>query len=159
MLENKTIIEFARVSDVNEIGEFSKKYIEYDLGWNYTPNKLKRIINNKIKNVVVARSGIKLVGFGIMTYYNEQANLDLLAVKLNYRQQGIGKKIVVWLEAVALTAGSYNIFVQVRAINGGAIKFYQKLGFQIIDEKSGYYRGRETGVIMSKNLRAMIRAT
>lgn len=159
MLGNRTIIEFADLSDVMEIGELSKKYIEHDLVWYYTPEKLKKLIKNNVKNVVVARKGKKLVGFGIMTYHEEQANLDLLAVKLFYRRRGIGKQIVKWLEEVALNAGIYNVFVQVRKINGGAIKFYKKLGFQIIDEKSGYYRGQETGVIMSKNIRAMINAT
>ncbi|MCZ6803212.1 MAG: GNAT family N-acetyltransferase [Proteobacteria bacterium] len=152
-------IEFAKVSDVTEIGNLSRKYIEHDLGWKYTPEKLIKIIKNRSKNVVVTRKGNKLAGFGIMTYHEEQANLDLLAVKMIYRRRGIGKQIVKWLEEVALNAGIFNIFVQARKINNGAIKFYNKLGFEIIDEKSGYYRGQETGVIMSKNIRQMINAT
>ncbi len=159
MFGNRTTIDFAKVSDVTEIGNLSRKYIEHDLGWKYTPEKLKQLIKNRSKNVVVARKGNKLVGFGIMTYYEEQANLDLLAVKMIYRNRGIGKQIVKWLEEVALTAGIFNIFVQTRKINNGAIKFYKKLGFEIIDEKSGYYRGQETGVIMSKNIRQMINVT
>lgn len=159
MLGNRTTVEFAKYSDVIEIGDLSKKYIEHDLGWKYTPEKLKNIIKDRTKNVVVARKGDELVGFGIMTYYEEQANLDLLAVKMIYRRRGVGKQVVKWLEEVALTAGIYNIFVQVRKINNGAIKFYKRLGFEIIDEKSGYYRGQETGVIMSKNIRKMITAT
>ncbi len=159
MFGNKTTVEFAKVSDVTEIGDLSRKYIEHDLGWKYTPEKLKKIIKNRTKNVVVARKGNKLVGFGIMTYHEEQANLDLLAVKMIYRRRGIGKQIVKWLEEVALTAGIFNIFVQARKINNGAIKFYKKIGFEIIDEKSGFYRGQETGVIMSKNIRQMINAT
>ncbi len=159
MFGNRTTVEFAKFSDVTEIGNLSRKYIEHDLGWKYTPEKLKKIIKNRSKNVIVARKGNKLVGFGIMTYYEEQANLDLLAVKMIYRHRGIGKQIVKWLEEVALTAGIFNIFVQVRKINNGAIIFYKKLGYEIIDEKSGYYRGQETGVIMSKNIRQMIDAT
>ncbi len=159
MFGNRTTVEFAKVSDVTEIGDLSRKYIEHDLGWKYTPEKLKRIIENRTINVVVARKGNKLVGFGIMTYHEEHANLDLLAVKIIYRRRGIGKQIVKWLEEVALTAGIFNIFVQARKINNDAIKFYKKLGYEIIDEKSGYYRGQETGVIMSKNIRQMINAT
>jgi len=159
MSENKTTIEFAKVSDVAEIGNLSRKYIEHDLGWKYTPEKLKKLIKNRSINVVVARKGNKLVGFGIMTYHEEQANLDLLAVKMIYRRRGKGRQILKWLEEVALTAGIFIIFVQVRKINNGAINFYKKLGYEIIDEKSGYYRGQETGVIMSKNIRQMINAT
>jgi len=159
MLEDKTLIEFAKPSDAIEIGVISKNDIEYDLGWQYTPDKITRLIKNKSKNVVVARVNSQLAGFGIMTYYEDQANLDLLAVKYNYRRKRIGTHIVTWLEKVALTAGIFNIFVQVREINQEAIEFYKKIGFITIDEKSGFYRGVETGVIMSKSIRGMFNAT
>lgn len=152
-------IEFAKISDVLEIAKLSRKYIEHDLGWQYTPEKIKELIKSDIKNVIVARTGRQLAGFGIMTYHQDNANLDLLAVKVAYRRQGTGKTIVQWLEEVAITAGIFNIFVQVRKINKDAIKFYKKIGFEVIDEKSGYYRGQETAIIMSKNLRKMLRAT
>lgn len=148
-----TTIEFASVADVVEIGELSRTYIEYDLGWHYTPEMIARLIQNKTKNVVVAREDNQLVGFGIMTYHDELANLDLLAVKLRYRYHGIGRQIVQWLEKVALTAGIFTISVQVREINTGAIKFYKKLGYKIIDERRGYYNGQENALIMSKELR------
>ena len=88
-----------------------------------------------------------------MTYHEEQANLDLLAVKIRYRYRGIGRQLVQWLEKVALTAGIFTIYVQVREINTGAIKFYKKLGYKIVDEHRGYYRGQESAVIMSKDIR------
>ena len=87
-----------------------------------------------------------------MTYYDETANLDLLAVKRRYQRNGVGTDILLWLEKVALTAGIYDINVQVRKINRGAVRFYEALGFEIYDEKAGYYQGRETGVLMAKNL-------
>ena len=146
-------IEFASLADVVEIGELSRKYIEYDLGWDYTPEKITRLIKSDNKNVVVAREDNQLVGFGIMTYHENQANLDLLAVKIRYRYRGIGRQILQWLEKVALTAGILTVYVQVREINTGAIKFYKKLGYKIIDERRGYYRGQETAVIMSKDIR------
>jgi ribosomal-protein-alanine N-acetyltransferase len=149
-------VEFATSSDAIEIGELSKKYIEYDLGWHYTPERLRELLKDKATNVVVARKGNSLAGFGIMTYAEQNANLDLLAVEFRYRRQGIGKQIVTWLEEVARTAGILNVYVQVRKINRGAIKFYAKCGFQAIDELGGYYRGTETGVIMCKSIGQMI---
>lgn len=155
MLSSDTIIEFASLADAQEIGELSRKYIEYDLGWAYTPEKIMHLIRHEAKNVVVARENRQLVGFGVMTYHEEQANLDLLAVKLRYRYQGIGRQIVQWLEQVALTAGIATVYVQVRQLNAGAIKFYEKLGYQTIGEQHGYYRGRENAVIMSRGLRKL----
>lgn len=149
-------VEFAASSDVIEIAELSRKYIEYDLGWYYTPKRVKELLKDSEKNVVVARKEKKLAGFGIMTYADQNANLDLLAVKFIYRRRGVGKRIVTWLEDVAQTAGITNIYVQVRKINRGAIRFYTRCGFQVIDELSGYYRATETGVIMCKSIGRMI---
>ena len=49
MFGNRTTVEFAKVSDVTEIGNLSRKYIENDLGWKYTPDKLKKLIKNRSK--------------------------------------------------------------------------------------------------------------
>ena len=159
MLEDKTLIEFAAFSDAAEIGEMSKNDIEHGLGWKYNPERLVKLIGDSSKNVIVARMESKLVGFGIMTYHEDQANLDLLAVKRNFRRMKIGTQIVQWLEKVATTAGAFNIFVQVRASNTGAIAFYESLGFIVLDEKKGYYKGKEAGLIMAKSLRRMFNAT
>jgi len=159
MLEDKTHIEFATFTDAPEIGAISKNDIEHGLGWRYTPERIEKLIRNRSKNVVVAREGPKLVGFGIMTYHEDQANLDLLAVKQGFRRMKIGTRIVQWLEEVALTAGAFNIFVQVRSRNTGAVAFYKSLGFQVLDEKRGLYRGVEAGQIMAKTLRRMFNAT
>ncbi len=159
MIEDKPLIEFARPSDADEIGFLSKSEIEAGLGWKYTPERVVRLIADNTKNTVVARVGACLAGFGIMTYGEDQANLDLLAVKRSFRRMGIGSRIVTWLEEVALTAGAYNVFLQVRSQNGGAVAFYERLGYQVVDAKRGYYRGVETGLIMAKALRRMFDAT
>ena len=159
MIEDKLLIEFAKYSDASEIGMISKNDIEYDLGWYYTPERISRLINSKLRNVVVARVNNELAGFGIMTYHADQANLDLLAVKHNYRRLKIGSHIVIWLEKVALTGGAFNIFIQVREINRGAIEFYKTLGFITLDKEKHYYRGKEAGIIMSKSLRPMFNTT
>lgn len=159
MRANNTLIEFARFTDVAEISRISRDEVEFGLGWNYTSRKLSQLIKNKSKNVVVARIDEELVGFGIMTYHKDQANLDLLAVKEEFRDQKIGTQIVFWLEKVAVTSGIFNIFVQVRERNKAALKFYEKLGFQRLDEIQGFYKGVENGVVMAKLLRSMVNAT
>lgn len=159
MLKDQLLIEFARVSDANEIGFISKSEIEHGLGWRYTPKRIENLISDKNTNVVVARNDSRLAGFGIMTYYDDQANLDLLAVKKIYRRQKIGGNIVTWLEKVATNSGAFNVFVQVRKSNIGAITFYQNIGFGILETQEGYYSRWEAGVIMSKSLRQMFNIT
>ena len=158
MLASNTLIEFARLSDTTEISQLSRDEIEYGLSWNYTVQKLVQIIRNKSKNVVVARIDSELAGFGIMTYRKDQANLDLLAVKKESRRNRIGTQIVLWLEKVAVTAGAFNVFVQVREKNSSAFAFYESLGYQKLDKIPGFYRGVENGVVMAKPLRPIINA-
>ena len=156
MLATCIHIEFATISDAAEISELSRIYIEYGLRKKYTPTYIRHLMRSASKNVVVARNNRVLIGFGIMTYSEDCANLDLLAVKNFYRHRGVGTLVVQWLEKVAFTAGIMNIFVQVRKTNIGAIRFYKMLGFQIVEEASGYYQGRETAVIMCKGIRQMV---
>ena len=158
MIAINATVSFATPTDVVEMSELSKKYIEYGLGWYYTSRRLRDLLRDDAKNVVVAREGDNLMGFGIMTYAEQNANLDLLAVKSRYRRRGVGRQVVSWLEEVARTAGIVNIFVQVRKTNPGAIAFYQRCGYRIVEEVSGYYRGTETAVIMCKGIRSLVRA-
>ncbi|MCB1606319.1 MAG: GNAT family N-acetyltransferase [Xanthomonadales bacterium] len=145
-------LRFARSADLIEIAQISREQIEQGLHWRYTPDRLRRTLQSPHKNLVVACAGPVLIGFGIMSYREESANLDLLAVKPTYRNRGVGERIVDWLVTVARTAGIGQIFVQVRKRNPGAIRFYERIGFAQIDEHVGYYEGRESAVILCLTL-------
>ena len=157
MLADCLKIEFATAADAAEISELSRKHIEHDLRRVYTPARVRAAMRSQSKNVVVARSGQALIGFGIMTYGEDIANLDLLAVRRACRRRGVASRLVAWLEKVALTAGIRQVFVQVRQRNARAIRLYQKLGFIVVDEIRGYYQGRETAVIMGKRIGRLFR--
>lgn len=148
-------IEFASAGDAHRISALSHRYVEYGLRRRYTPAVIRQLLRHRSKNVVVARRDGALIGFGIMTYRRDSANLDLLAVRKPYRRRGVGRQIVDWLEKVARTAGIANVFVQVRNSNSGAIRCYQTLGYQAITEVDGYYQGREPAVILCKGIRPM----
>lgn len=111
------------------------------------------------KNIVVARNNEMLLGFGIMTYRDDEANLDLLAVKQNFRRMGVARNIVGWLSEVAIVAGIHSVYVQVRKLNISAVEFYQNIGFRKIDEVAGYYQGKEAAVIFCKTLRPVFRSS
>jgi ribosomal-protein-alanine N-acetyltransferase len=149
-------IEFATAADAAEISRLSHQYIEYNLRRVYTPARVRRAIQSASKNVVVARQDGALLGFAIMTYSRDSANLDLLAVKKSCRRRGVASRLLKWLERVALTAGIANVFVQVRETNPGAVRFYQRMGYQVVDEVASYYQRRESALIMCKGIRQMV---
>ena len=146
-----TEISLAKYTDAREISFLSKNLIEYELPTTkYTEKRVKDAIRHESKNVVVMKQGENLIGFGIMTYHDNSANLDLLAVLPAYQGAGLAQEIVVWLEKVALNAGIFNIEVQARERNQKGIKFYQKLGYKVISKVPRVY-GVETQVRMAKN--------
>lgn len=139
-------------ADINQIAGLSRDLIEAGLGWKWTPEKVLASIRSKTSNVLAARIGSRVIGFGIMDYYHEEAHLNLLAVRPKFHKQGIGKSIVNWLETCASTAGISIIYLECRSNNIAAQKFYEKLGYRKIKVVSGYYSGVEAAVLMGRDL-------
>ena len=153
MIYQDTKIELARIEDALEIALISKNFIERGLVWRWTERKVKNSILSDTKNVAVARLENKIVGFGIMHYGDEVANLDLLAVKEGFRKEGIGKKLVKWLEEVAFNAGIGLVTIQTLEQNADAQAFYQKLEYINIGKRLGYYQNNVNAILMEKRLR------
>jgi ribosomal-protein-alanine N-acetyltransferase len=152
ILEENTIIRKARNKDALEIALLSKTEIEYGFGWGWTEVKIKRKIRERNSNVVVAKNNETLMGFGIMKYGDEKANLDLLAVKPEYRRRKVGSQVVKWLEKVAKTAGVFNVYIQAKERNLTARKFYNSLGYVVIEQVPRLYSHQEDGVVFFRRI-------
>jgi ribosomal-protein-alanine N-acetyltransferase len=106
--------------------------------------------------VVVAAVSHYLNGFAIMNFGDEQAHLSLLAVARSHQRCGIGKQLMCWLEESALTAGITTINLELRATNYAARDFYRVLGYAEAAYIPGYYRGVETALRMSRDIRRQV---
>ncbi len=63
----------------------------------------------------------------------EHACLNLLMIAAPDRSRGVGRRIVRWLEGeIARRSGARAIFSGVQVNNPGAIRFWQRMGFEII---------------------------
>ncbi len=87
-----------------------------------------------------------------MRFGEEEAHLDLLAVRPRFRRAGLGRRLVEWLEKSAVVAGISVIYLEVRENNKEAQAFYRKLGYRRVTRLSGYYRGRESAICMGRDL-------
>ena len=142
----------ARYSDALEIAEMSRDLIEHGLSWSWTPARVRRAILGRDCCVLIARRERKIAGFAIMHFGEQVAHLNLLAVGMEHRRQGLGRQLIDWLSASAIEAGVFRIDLELRETNGGARAFYQSLGFQSLDVVQGYYQGREPALRMSRHL-------
>jgi ribosomal-protein-alanine N-acetyltransferase len=153
---NTTKIRLARPADMFPISRMSRELIEVGLGWSWTPARVGREILSSETVVLAACHGEQIVGFAIMQFGDETAHLNLLAVETEFQRKGIGRRLVIWLEESALTAGITKIGLELRASNQGARRFYRSLGYYETGTVPGYYRGLEAAVRMAHALRPAI---
>ena len=147
-------LRLANFADAQAIALMSRELIETGLsGWSWDPQRVARSIQARDTIVVVAAVRNHLTGFAIMNFGDEQAHLNLLAVTLSHQRCGIGRQIMGWLEESALVAGIATVNLELRANNFAARDFYRALGFADAAYIPGYYRGIETALRMSRDIR------
>lgn len=145
-------VRLATPGDAYAIAALSRDFIEYGLGWSYTPNRILRAIRSRTTNVAVVSEHNQLLAAGIMEYGETTAHLVLLGVQPGQRRRGLGRHVLLWLEECALVAGLERVGVEARADNPGAIDFYLGQGYGIHARVPGYYRGVVDGVRLEKRL-------
>jgi ribosomal-protein-alanine N-acetyltransferase len=145
-------LRLATLADAAQIAVMSRQLIETGLDWSWTPSRVTRNLRRPEIAGFVAHLGSRMVGFALMHFGDEEANLNLLAVHPRHQGEGIGRRMVEWLEASALVAGISVIYLQVRASNRAAQAFYRKLGYRKVSHMAGYYSGREAALCMARDL-------
>jgi ribosomal-protein-alanine N-acetyltransferase len=151
-MSDSIVLRAAHRSEAKEIAAMSRLQIEHGLNWRWTAAKVRRQIEDRETMVLVASIDGELRGFAIMKFGDLEAHLFLLAVEPKSRRQGIGTRLVHWLEKSCETAGVENIRLEVRASNSHALKFYENLDYSRAGRIAAYYDGRETAVIMTRSL-------
>ena len=77
--------------------------------------------------------------------------IDNFYVEESRRREGIGKKLMGYLVAVAIDSHVINITLEVRQSNEIAINLYKKFGFREVALRKFYY-GDEDGILMEKQV-------
>lgn len=78
-----------------------------------------------------------LVAFRMVS---DEAEILNLAVNSKQRRQGIGSCLLEIMVEACKAAGIKKIFLEVRESNGGARKFYSRMGFKEDGRRRQYYR-------------------
>jgi [ribosomal protein S18]-alanine N-acetyltransferase len=80
-----------------------------------------------------------LVAIGCSWAILEEAHITLLAVDLDYQQQGLGQALLYYLLKAAHDRGLERATLEVRVSNQAAIALYEKFGFQTAGRRKRYY--------------------
>jgi len=153
-MQDTYLLELAQPRDAAPIALLSRDFIEQGFRWAWTPERVRRSLADRATNVLVAREGDEVIGFGIMKYAETEAHLMLFGVVPAWQRRGVGSALLAWLESTATTAGIELIFLEARIGNTKAREFYRRNGYRELALLHRYYQGREDAVRIGKDLLA-----
>jgi len=91
------------------------------------------------------------IGFLEYSLIYDRMEIDNIQVNDEYRNQGIGTKLMAHLVSLAILYRVVNITLEVRVSNEIARNLYKKFGFREVALRK-YYYGDEDGILMEKNV-------
>jgi ribosomal-protein-alanine N-acetyltransferase len=93
----------------------------------------------------------QIIGYGVMSLGAGEAHVLNVCVRDEYRSLGFGRRLLEHLLERAGASGVSEAFLEVRPSNLAAIRLYQRLGFEQIGIRRGYYQapdGREDAIVL-----------
>lgn len=101
---------------------------------------------------VCAENGLAAAYGGMLTVLDE-GQITNIATHPAYRRRGLGAAVLEALLAEARARGLAFVTLEVRESNVPAIALYQKLGFELVGRRPGFYRSpTEAALLMQCNL-------
>jgi [ribosomal protein S18]-alanine N-acetyltransferase len=97
----------------------------------------------------------QIIGYGVMSLGAGEAHILNVCVRSEFRNFGIGRRLLEHLLERAAASGVGEAFLEVRPSNLSAIRLYQHLGFEQIGIRRGYYQapdGREDAIVLKRDL-------
>lgn len=101
-----------------------------------------------------------LVGYAVVWYAGEDAELGNLAVAPEWRRRGLGRMLLDRVIESVLDRGSLRLFLEVRRSNTAAQALYEEYGFKPAGLRRRYYRAPvEDATVMCLDVSVPERAT
>lgn len=115
-------------------------------------SRVRRLFNRDrfFGNEVPASGREYVAGFAGFWFMADEAHLASIAVREEYRRQGIGELLFISIIDLATELDANIITLEVRASNTAALSLYSKYGFIQVGLRRGYYTDdREDAVLMT----------
>ncbi len=96
--------------------------------------------NKSICHIYVVRmDDCRVAGFCAFWLVMDEIHINNVAMRPQFRQQGIGTALLQHVLAEARTLGARRATLEVRASNDGARRLYERLGFYVAGTRRNYY--------------------
>ncbi|MGO9340309.1 MAG: GNAT family N-acetyltransferase [Terracidiphilus sp.] len=126
----------------------------------FSRSYMRQLIRQPDAKTWIAEDGGRMFGFGLVEWERDGAGVvayvQTLEVLPDVRGQGVGSELLRRMESSAFDAGAEAIWLHVDEENAGAIRVYERHGFQLGGREEGYYgRGRAALIYANRCLRGM----
>ncbi len=141
-------IRDARVSDLARLHEIDALCFDRDIA--FSRAELLFYLRHARSHAKAAERMGTVVGFAIGRVEGEfHGHLITLDVVPEARRAGIGTALVEVVHDEFRRAGVFLAVLEVDVTNTGALRFYEKLGYERVETLRGYYRGRSDAYRMA----------
>ncbi len=140
-----TEIRLFRADDCAAIAEIER--LSFSEPW--SEKSLELLLSGENFGLVALCDGKVAAYVGIIAVPPE-ADITNVATHPKFRRRGIAAALLTALKSEAKKRGIENIFLEVRRSNTAARALYEKLGFETVGERKGFYQNpKEDAVLMA----------
>jgi len=119
----------------------------------WTEGMFRQEARNARSYFYLAFLGERLVGYAGFWLMVDEVHITKVTVVPARRRRGLGRRLVRYLFRKGRLLGAETARLEVRERNTAARRLYEKMGFQQVGLRKGYYaRTKETAVIMERPL-------
>lgn len=131
------IVRKARLED--GAGIYAVEEDAFSVPWSL--DSIKRDLANEERTMyyVLEREDGLIAGYAGLWKVLDEGQITNIALRKIFRRQGYGELLVRVLMEAAWEAGCTDIFLEVRVSNQAALRFYRKLGYEVLSVRKNYY--------------------
>lgn len=142
------VIRPAGTKDLNDISAIESE--AFSNPW-HADTFYSLLSRERVRFLVAASSESGVLGYAVLWWVLEQAELANLAVRGDHRRMGIGGALLDRALEDAIGLGIESVFLEVRRSNESAQVLYSTRGFRQISIRRDYYQNpREDALILVK---------
>ncbi len=143
------VVRRMQLSDVNEIARLEKN--TFSDAW--TEKGILDTLHQQQAFVIIGEIDDKVVGYCIVYYVLDEAEVARIAVDDACKRQGVGRAILKEVEDICKEKEITRILLDVRESNETARAFYRNYGFVEDGIRKNFYEmPKEHAVLMSKDV-------
>ncbi|HHV28034.1 ribosomal protein S18-alanine N-acetyltransferase [Acetivibrio mesophilus] len=142
-------VSYMTPEDIEDV--FIVEKLSFTIPWSKNA-LIEEVLNNKLAIYVTAKINGKAIGYGGMWEICDEGHITNIAVHPEFRQHGVGSRLVKKLVSIAKERGIKKMTLEVRKSNAAAQALYIKYGFKEQGCRKGYYSDNgEDAIIMWKD--------